>query len=301
MARAITAVEVFVPSALSTAMPTLKIARPTPPRMAGGWRSERLPATGAIKAGGFDGALLFPNSFHTAWTARSAGIRERWGFATDVRRLLLTRHAVPPVRVHQAGYYQHLTTALGFAPGPLIPRVEVSASQREHAAAILRTAGWDGERRLVVLAVDGDPDLVRVEAQAAVRLRAGDQLPGQRDGAFLEVVAEAEVAHHLEEGVMAAGVADIFEIVVLAAGAHALLARRGPAVPVGRYVDTRVAVFPGSGLIIRGHDHHAVHHLFPRIPHYRLREFWEQSASDLVSKGVRAEGRAIGATGPITW
>ena len=74
-----------------------------------------------------------------------------------------------------------------------------------------------------------------------------------------------------------------------------------PAVPVGRYVDTRVAVFPGSGLIIRGHDHHAVHHLFPRIPHYRLREFWEQSASDLVSKGVRAEGRAIGATGPITW
>ena len=109
-------------------------------------------ATGAIKAGGFDGALLFPNSFHTAWTARSAGIRERWGFATDVRRLLLTRHAVPPVRVHQAGYYQHLTTALGFAPGPLIPRVEVSASQREHAAAILRTAGWDGERRLVVLA-----------------------------------------------------------------------------------------------------------------------------------------------------
>jgi len=74
-----------------------------------------------------------------------------------------------------------------------------------------------------------------------------------------------------------------------------------PAVPVGRYVDTRVAVFPGSRLVIRGHDHHAVHHLFPRIPHYRLREFWQEAATELVGKGVRAEGRATGSTAPITW
>jgi beta-carotene hydroxylase len=74
-----------------------------------------------------------------------------------------------------------------------------------------------------------------------------------------------------------------------------------PAVAVGRYVDTRVAVFPGSRVIVRGHDHHAVHHLFPRIPHYRLRAFWEESAADLVGKGVRAEGRAVGANGPVTW
>ena len=49
------------------------------------------------------------------------------------------------------------------------------------------------------------------------------QLPGVGDGVFLEVVAEAEVAQHLEEGVMAVGEADVFEVVVLASGAHAFL------------------------------------------------------------------------------
>jgi hypothetical protein len=40
---------------------------------------------------------------------------------------------------------------------------------------------------------------------------------------LLEIIAEAEVAEHLEEGVMARGVAHVLQIVVLAAGAHALL------------------------------------------------------------------------------
>ena len=74
-----------------------------------------------------------------------------------------------------------------------------------------------------------------------------------------------------------------------------------PATKVGRYVDTRVAVFAGSRFLIRGHDHHAVHHLFPRVPHYRLRRLWSDIADDMVSKGVRSEGRALDATGPITW
>lgn len=74
-----------------------------------------------------------------------------------------------------------------------------------------------------------------------------------------------------------------------------------PAGAVGRYVDTRVAVFPGSRLIIRGHDHHAVHHLFPRVPHYRLSALWQDIATDMVAKGVRSEGNATGATGPIIW
>jgi len=74
-----------------------------------------------------------------------------------------------------------------------------------------------------------------------------------------------------------------------------------PAKETGRYVDTRVAVFRGSGLLIRGHDHHALHHLYPQVPHYRLRALWQESAADLVAKGVRAEGRALEATGPIIW
>jgi beta-carotene hydroxylase len=74
-----------------------------------------------------------------------------------------------------------------------------------------------------------------------------------------------------------------------------------PAAQVGRYVDTRVAVFPESGLLLRGHDHHALHHLFPRVPHYRLRALWQDVATDMVAKGVRSEGQALEATRPIIW
>lgn len=74
-----------------------------------------------------------------------------------------------------------------------------------------------------------------------------------------------------------------------------------PADTAGRYVDTRVAVFPGSTFLIRGHDHHALHHLFPRVAHYKLPRMWQEMADDLVAKGVRAEGRAKAATGPVIW
>ena len=57
--------------------------------------------------------------------------------------------------------------------------------------------------------------------------RAGDEVPGELDRLGLEVVAEAEVAEHLEERVVARGVADVLEVVVLAARAHAALAARG--------------------------------------------------------------------------
>ena len=51
------------------------------------------------------------------------------------------------------------------------------------------------------------------------------ELPGEGDRVLLEVVAEREVAEHLEERVVARGDAHVLEVVVLAAGAHALLGR----------------------------------------------------------------------------
>jgi len=74
-----------------------------------------------------------------------------------------------------------------------------------------------------------------------------------------------------------------------------------PAKETTRYRHTRVAVFPGSGLLIRGHDYHAIHHLFPRVPHFRLKAVWNEMSDDLVSRGVRTEGRAKGATTSVVW
>ena len=77
-------------------------------------------------------------------------------------------------------------------------------------------------RCLIVVGIDGDQEALLVELVVL-----GEQLPGEQDRLLLEIVAEGEIAEHLEEGVVARGVADIVEVVVLAAGAHALLRRGG--------------------------------------------------------------------------
>ena len=75
-------------------------------------------------------------------------------------------------------------------------------------------------RRLVVVQVDRGRERFRVQAEP---LLAGEELPRPVDRLPLEVVAEAEVAQHLEEGVMVGGAADVVDV----AGAEAFLAGGG--------------------------------------------------------------------------
>ena len=77
----------------------------------------------------------------------------------------------------------------------------------------------------VVGLVHRDPQPVAVHPPVL-----GDQLPARRDDELLEVVAEAEVAEHLEEHEMALRAADVVEVVVLAARPHALLRADRPLV-----------------------------------------------------------------------
>ncbi len=103
-----------------------------------------------LSAGAFDIAILFPNSFATAWTASRAGVRERWGYATDARASLLTRAiSKPQGEVHQREYYQALTTALGTDAGPPFARVRPDADK---ARQLLRDIGLDLDEPFVVFA-----------------------------------------------------------------------------------------------------------------------------------------------------
>jgi heptosyltransferase-2 len=108
---------------------------------------ERLRAVDA------DVAILLPNSFASAWTARAARIPERWGYASDLRRPLLSR-AVRRLRrsVHQAAYYQHLVRELGIDTGPLEPCLAIPPAAVDDARELLRARGWDGVRPLIVIA-----------------------------------------------------------------------------------------------------------------------------------------------------
>jgi heptosyltransferase-2 len=100
----------------------------------------------------YDAALLLPNSLQSALTVWRAGIPERWGYRANLRGPLLTRAIDKPPRGHQAAYYQHLTTTLGFAPGPLEPRIDVSESACQAGAEMLVAAGWDGCCLLMAIA-----------------------------------------------------------------------------------------------------------------------------------------------------
>src|SRR5687767_14921884 len=74
--------------------------------LAGTVRAADLERIRAVAAGT---AILFPNSFASAWIVNEAGIAERWGYASDLRRWLLTRAVRRPRRsMHQGAYYQHL-------------------------------------------------------------------------------------------------------------------------------------------------------------------------------------------------
>jgi len=89
----------------------------------------------------------------TAWLASRSGFSERWGYARDWRRHLLTRAVrVPHASTHQGRFYQHLVAAVGVATGPLEPQVDVPQHIRQQAAERVRAAGWDGTQRLVTMA-----------------------------------------------------------------------------------------------------------------------------------------------------
>ena len=92
-----------------------------------------------LRTGAFDTAILLTNSFRTAWTARRAGIGERWGYAAGGRRVLLTRAVRRPRgERHQSEYYLDLVRALGLDASSSTPRIDLGARTRERARALLQ-------------------------------------------------------------------------------------------------------------------------------------------------------------------
>jgi heptosyltransferase-2 len=116
-------------------------------------RAARIVDVEVVRAARPDVAILLPNSFAAAWLTTRAGVRERWGYARDVRRFLLTRAVQRPSRsVHQGAYYQHLVRELGIANGPLEPIVEVPAAATDAARRLLFDCGVPDGSPIVVIA-----------------------------------------------------------------------------------------------------------------------------------------------------
>jgi heptosyltransferase-2 len=105
---------------------------------------------GSLRA---DVSVLFPNSFASAWLVKSAGIRERWGYAADLRDRLLSRAVPrPAIRVHQSEYYRRLMRGLNIENGSVTPELVVSTQSVSEALSLLHSKGWDNGRQFVVMA-----------------------------------------------------------------------------------------------------------------------------------------------------
>jgi heptosyltransferase II len=100
-----------------------------------------------------DIAILLPNSFRSAWMLKKAGIKERWGYGTDFRHLLLTKRvARPRKRVSFPEYYSHLVRQLGIETGPLTAKLDLPSATRDAAAKVLEARGWRAGQPLVGIA-----------------------------------------------------------------------------------------------------------------------------------------------------
>lgn len=105
-------------------------------------KSER-DAVRAIRDGRFELGILFPNSFHSAWQLRRAGVPQRWGYSNFPRGWMLTRKAVrtphsalraphPAPRTshrspqHHVDFYKNLVRGLGIPCDDETPSVSAS-------------------------------------------------------------------------------------------------------------------------------------------------------------------------------
>jgi heptosyltransferase-2 len=114
--------------------------------------------TEALRAGRFDVAVLFTNSFGSALAAKRAGIPERWGYRRDARGWLLTRRV--PRRAgrddgrarHHSNHYRRLVEALGAPRADADACLRVPQAWAERAVRLLSDRGGDAARPLVGIA-----------------------------------------------------------------------------------------------------------------------------------------------------
>lgn len=114
------------------------------------WNGSTAGRVAALRASDFRRAVILPNSFRAAAVTAAAGVDERWGYPTDLRRVLLT-HPVERTgeRGHQLDDYAPLLAALG-APRVVgdVPTLRLSAAVRERGRQQLHSIGLHLDRPL---------------------------------------------------------------------------------------------------------------------------------------------------------
>ena len=155
-----------------------------------------------LKIKQFDLAVLFPNSFESALTAKLARIPKRFGYAKEGRSILLTDAVKIPVwknRRHEAFYYLNLigeiekqffgTTIVSENEFPIDLRI--SDKRKVEAANFLEASGIDLSRKIVALGV-GSTNSRAKRWQAESYARLNDKLQSELQASVILVGAKDE-------------------------------------------------------------------------------------------------------------
>ena len=134
-------------------------------------------------------------------------------------------------------------TRVGHAPEVVVVAL-VSVAPTRHARLRHADLVAPDVPRLVVVRIRGDADALERDL-----VDLSQQLDRPLDRFALEVVAEAPIAEHLEEGVVARRTADLLEVIVFAGHAQAALHVHG----------ARVRPFVDAGQHVLERDHARVH------------------------------------------
>jgi len=124
--------------------------------------SEVLEHSRKLRGGRFDAAIIFPNSFASALTARFAGIPRRFGYSKEMRRLFLTDPVTPPAwknERHEIYYYfelvrevvNRLTNSKPLTEEPPTIDLTIAALRKNEARDFLAKRGLDLSRPTIAI------------------------------------------------------------------------------------------------------------------------------------------------------
>lgn len=205
-----------------------------------------LPSVRRLRAGKFDLALLFQNSFNSALVPFAARVHFRIGYDTDRRGMLLTTSVPVPAwknERHESFYYVNLVAELErliFGSDKIAsaqPRcnLSVSDSRKEQARKLLLDNGWSVDKPLAVLC----PGSVNSRAKRWPAERYAE-LSDQFTEAGMKValigspteleVSQAVIAHSKRKSALLTGKTSVAEAVALISIADVLITNdTGPA------------------------------------------------------------------------
>lgn len=90
----------------------------------------------------FSMCILLPNSFSSALSAFFTRIPKRIGYATDGRHLLLNKHYLAPMGLHQIDYYLHILECMGHKPSPCAPTLNTLVKGEREEKKLHRQYNW---------------------------------------------------------------------------------------------------------------------------------------------------------------